>query len=180
MRDVGISSEAPIEEQALKNLDNMQEIVEGEMLIRGSYISPKIQVPEREGAICGGRRACALGSLYLAAGIDPVLDDLGYSDLDNTAPSERYLEFQERPYLGLAYDAMNKAAEAYAFENWPDWAEHTTVMWKPPMGNGWMETVFEQAPIKPHLELPKIMSEIIELARQKIRNGEAVLPPVTA
>src|SRR5688572_27543090 len=50
-------------------LDGVVAISGREMLIHGTYVTSDVVRPDlaREGAICGGRQACLLGSVALAA-----------------------------------------------------------------------------------------------------------------
>lgn len=95
-------------------LDNMVLIVEAEMLIHMDYVTNDVMDPERgrEGAICGGRKACAIGALWLAHGIKPEI--WGVEDDGATLPGihydERYDFMYYRPELRRAYDVLNKAA----------------------------------------------------------------------
>lgn len=113
-------------EKAVKALDNMKEIVKNDMLEQGVYITESVvdQRLAEQGAICGGRKACAIGSLYIGYGIRPDIED-GYAKLpgvDDTRyywtggpnkPSERESFLKTRPGLRLAYDALNDAADKF-------------------------------------------------------------------
>lgn len=104
-------------EKALAALDNMETIVLAEMLVRGEYLELQVSHPERSGAICGGRRACAIGSLYIGAGVRISRYKVGsfsYAQLPGVNESERKSFMRHRPHLRLAYDALNESAEAYA------------------------------------------------------------------
>lgn len=99
-------------------IERMEEIVRNEMLDYGYYVSDEIERPDLAeiGAVCGGRRACAVGSLYLAAGIKPIVreyDDEPIARLPGTDPSERLMFMMTRPALRTAYEALNDAANEY-------------------------------------------------------------------
>lgn len=104
-------------ERALRTLDNMREIVKNDMLTRGEYISQSIQDRElaEKGAVCGGRRACAIGSMLLAHGDKPF--DAGWGPLILEG-SEDVAEYAERrPALKAVLDALNAEAEKFIENN---------------------------------------------------------------
>jgi hypothetical protein len=58
------------QEKALATCDGVIEIAKNEMLVRGNYITGIVDDKlKQQGAICGGRQACLVGSLYLAHGV---------------------------------------------------------------------------------------------------------------
>lgn len=63
--------------EAVAILDRMLEVVDNDMLARVGYVSSTIVRPDlaEQGAVCGGHNACAIGSLYLAAGVQPLKAD---------------------------------------------------------------------------------------------------------
>jgi hypothetical protein len=101
-------------------LDNMEYLVERERLVRGSYIDQEVD-PERSGALCQGHKACAIGSLWLAAGVPvrPLVTALGRTTymLPGTDEWERDEFVEDKPGLKLAYTALNDAAEVFADEH---------------------------------------------------------------
>lgn len=110
--------------QALTALDNMRSIVHNEMLIAGSYIDDEITNEElaAEGAVCGGRKHCAIGSLWVAAGVRYTKTEWPLYgggvrvtlDLPGVTEPEREDFLRHRPALKLAYDCINASAKAYA------------------------------------------------------------------
>ena len=114
-------------EKAVTALDNMKEIVKNDMLEQGVYVTEEV-VNEKlaeQGAICGGHRACAVGSLWIGYGIR-LEGPQGEKELPGTndsraydwqsgrrEPSERQEFLRTRPGLRLAYDALNEAADKY-------------------------------------------------------------------
>lgn len=100
-------------------LDNMVLIVEAEMLIHLDYVTNEVmdQERERKGAICGGRKACAIGALWLAHGIKPEVwgdDDEAMAQLPGITYDERLSFMLDYPELRKAYDALDSAAEEKA------------------------------------------------------------------
>lgn len=61
---------------ALDALDGMRGIVEREMVGTGLYASYEVQDRKllEAGAICGGRRYCAIGSIIVGGGVQPYQD----------------------------------------------------------------------------------------------------------
>src|ERR1044072_1662169 len=56
--------------RAVWTLNRMREIVLNEMLMHGEYSTAVVDERRaEEGAVCGGRRACAVGSLWIAYGV---------------------------------------------------------------------------------------------------------------
>lgn len=92
---------------ALKALDEMTEVINNEMLLHGRYVTEAVECPDlaAAGAACGGRRACAVGALFLGAGVKAK-----GLNLPGAFPHERPGFLAHRPGLRLAYDALNKAA----------------------------------------------------------------------
>lgn len=95
----------PYQHKALDTCDGVIQIAENEMLTRGTYLTSVVRPKmAREGAVCGGRRACLVGSMYLAHG--------GFKDIEEMGMSmdARGREMRNRPGLRLAYRAINEAA----------------------------------------------------------------------
>lgn len=172
-----IDPNATIEQQAIQTLDNMEVIARADMMQRGCYLTEEPVVPERQDSVCGGHRACAYGSLMLGAGCEIgyiTMDAEDYSgftqiggSLPNVAPHLRHKEFEKRPWLGLAYVAMNVASYRYGMhvtngdfdsqlDEGLDW--------------GYMEELFESQIIEED-DLADEMVKIIENARQMILAG---------
>lgn len=105
-------------ERANKVLDGIVEIAKNEMLVFGHYLSEKVVKPElaEEGAICGGRTACLIGSAYLAAGVKPTVqhqDGREYVWLSHVDIGDREPILETRPALNAAINALNTAAEKW-------------------------------------------------------------------
>ena len=108
---------AKTKEMAHKALDGMAQITKREMLIRGEYVSDNVDKKlAEEGAICGGHRACAIGSLYIGYGIP--LTEHNWEDDDNPSyslpgvdPASRKAFTRNRPGLRLAMKALDHVAE---------------------------------------------------------------------
>lgn len=99
--------------QALKALDGMREIVRAEMLIRGEYVEEGISNPARANSLCGGRRHCAVGSLWTGAGVK--LRKKGpFVCLPGVNQHERGDFLLKRHGLRTAYIALNSAAKKFA------------------------------------------------------------------
>lgn len=109
--------------KALKALDGMATIVKAERLERGVYVSDEVVDPRRAGALCQGRNYCAIGSLWVGAGIRPTIGR--WVDLDErprvtvSLPGAALTEkgraefMRRRPGLRVAYQALNAAADDY-------------------------------------------------------------------
>lgn len=102
--------------QAIKALEGMRTIVHHEMLMRGAYVDNEISNPRLKGAICGGRKHCAIGSLWVGAGVKPQILPHGI-DLPGTGSEERDEFLRPRHGLRLAYDKLNEAARGFAKDN---------------------------------------------------------------
>jgi hypothetical protein len=101
-------------DKAIQALDGMREIVRHEMLTTGTYIEEEISNPRlaKSGAICGGHKHCAIGSLWVGAGIKPVKQDDCIFLPGADVPSRRDF-LKHRPGLKLAYNALNEAASDF-------------------------------------------------------------------
>lgn len=129
--------------RALDALTNMATIIKRERLVRGQYITP-----EQDGdttAICTGRRACLIGSLWLGAGVRPKRDYWETIALPGVDPDARASFLRHRPGLRLAYDALNRAAERKLPELSPS-RRRRTLSWhgsNPKLGDSLAEALFE-------------------------------------
>lgn len=104
-------------ERAINALVNMSIIVENEMVASGSYITDVVDTSKTD-AICGGRKACAIGSLWVGYGIEPVIIHRENADVDDVIlpgvdQNERREFFREHPGLGLAYKELNNATDRW-------------------------------------------------------------------
>lgn len=100
--------------KALSALDGMREIVRREMLVVGEYIEPEVSNPRLSNAICGGRKHCAIGSLWAGSGVKAERGEYGLLYLPGSTESERASFLRPRHGLRAAYDALNEAAKAFA------------------------------------------------------------------
>lgn len=98
-----------IKAKAISALDGMREIARAEMLEPGRYIWVEISNPRRVNAICGGHKTCAIGSLWVGAGIKMDSND----ELPGADQSEREAFLAPRHGLRVAYESLNEAAEAF-------------------------------------------------------------------
>src|SRR5436853_7423576 len=106
-------------ERAMRTLDNMRQIVKNDMLVRGENISQTIESRELKeaGAVCGGRKACAIGSMLLAYGDKPRFSEWGsnYVQLEGTEEPSEYAA--NKPALKAVLDALNAEAENFIKNN---------------------------------------------------------------
>lgn len=106
--------------KALGILENMRTIASADMMRRVGYISEDVIDKSRVNAVCRGHQACAVGSLWLAAGVEPQWSPRGPWDsvklpgVDDGEQRERFL--RNRPALRTAYKALNESA-AVAMSN---------------------------------------------------------------
>lgn len=109
-------------------LAGLRGIVEREQLDHAGYVSKEVNRELAEsGALCRGHRACAVGSTWLAAGIEPTAKTLmfGYREhTEFTLPgangyhNDRLAWLATKSYDGLrdAYVALCDAAQEYMDE----------------------------------------------------------------
>jgi hypothetical protein len=144
---------------AHETIERMEQIVVAEMMMHMEYISDEVDEKRREeGAICGGHRACAVGSLWLAHGIRPWLSYDWDSEegrrviygaqLPYVSANERAEIMDRLPQLRIAYDALNQAAmevlEEYAEEHGYESVSQLATDMGASIGyNGAMEAMFE-------------------------------------
>lgn len=115
-------------------LEGVREIGNNEMMTRGNYVSHDVVRPDLadKGAICGGRQACAVGSLFLAAGVPfdiAARVSTGF---------ERHRFMADHPDLRAAYDALNAAAYRYIGDH-----ELSERFGEENSRLGWAEVLFE-------------------------------------
>lgn len=113
--------------KALRVCDGVISIAANEMLVQGTYVTEHVanQELKERGAICGGRKACLVGSMYLSHGDLPTKEEAneryGHSGFwaGIFRPPYRPEYMADRPALKLAYDAFNTAAyEIMLSEPW--------------------------------------------------------------
>lgn len=95
----------------LAALDGMAEIARAEMMRQVGYLEMNVK-PSRKDSICGGHQACAIGSLWLAAGIR-IRRTSGYIELPGASPGARSRFVQNRPVLRHSLAFLNEAAVEY-------------------------------------------------------------------
>ncbi len=110
-------------EKALSALDGMREIVRREMLVQGEYVEQYVSEPKFTNALCGGRKHCAIGSLWVGGGVRYERDDFGDVSLPGVLEGFRDDFLRPRHGLRAAYDALNTAAWAFADRHGLDLAE---------------------------------------------------------
>lgn len=98
--------------KAIAALEGMRQIVRREMVVAGRYVEDDVSNPRLTKAICGGRKHCAIGSLWAGGGIKARVEDWGH-DLPGADQDERDEFLRHRPALRLAYDSLNAAAETF-------------------------------------------------------------------
>lgn len=105
------------ETKAIETLDRMRQIVKNDMLTRGEYVTQKVVDKKlaEEGAVCRGRKACAIGSLWLAYGVELENDWGTHMSLPGTEEPAYYA--RNRPALKAALNALNAEAEAFIEKN---------------------------------------------------------------
>lgn len=150
-----------IRDKALDTLTGMSQIVKNEMLIRGEYVTPvRNRKLADEGAICGGRKACAIGSLWIAAGVKVEPQGALGARLPGIYDSQRPGFLRRRPGLRLAYEALNEAAEEYAVEH------NKVATIKRSHFDSPIEALFESRAAK--IGRPELLS-LINVAKRKVR-----------
>lgn len=137
---------------AIGIIERMQEVVHNDMLIRGDYIDSR-NVDEKmkeSGSICGGHRVCAIGSLWIGAGIKPQNRRAGWYLPHITTRRDA---FDEVPGLELAYTMLNKVS-----------TEHP--LWGGVFENNAMEELFEGTKIPPK----ELLAVVTEQALERLRS----------
>lgn len=185
-----------IRDDAIATLWNMSIIAEADMMMQGIYVDEHVTRPERTKSVCGGHRACAIGSLFLGARIpmvyldnatgrsiskdemekrvvDPHNRNTFWSVMPNTNVSDRKIAFQEYPYLGLAYRALNNVAMQYVARKDPQRLIHFATSTKRPFEGpdaGWAEDLFESNIIDLD-DLGKVFVKLCDEAASNIDMG---------
>lgn len=108
-------------DQALNALDGMYQIVEKEMVVKGHYVTGVVdEALASAGAICNGRKYCAIGSLWAGHGVRAVKDpwaEWGWNLPGVNEGAERDEFLENRHGLRLAYNSLNEAATEWAEKN---------------------------------------------------------------
>lgn len=115
MTTVAYKITEPMKEKVLSTLDGMAEIARAEMMARVGYVTPAVARPRRRGAVCQGHKACAIGSLWLAAGVklQPLYRGTGNLVLPGVSQGERGEFIRTRPVLRHSLHFLNQAASEY-------------------------------------------------------------------
>jgi hypothetical protein len=159
------------ESDPIKILDDMTEIVKNDMLVRGQYVSNKIVDHDlyNSGAICRGRQACAVGSMWLAAGVPVNINWYEEAELPGASIGRAdFLDEEQNSGLRAAYNAMNIVSQCYVN------AHNIDLKMSLLTGNDPMEQLFEHGdqPLGCGQELLNNMLMLIEQAKDLIREGE--------
>jgi hypothetical protein len=159
------------QEKALATCDGVIEIAKNEMLVRGNYITGIVDDKlKQQGAICGGRQACLVGSLYLAHGVPEM-----FGPFFSFSASKRENHMRYRPALRLAYYAINEAAHRRMKVTNPDKLARLTRRYGVP-DEGWGEFFFETfLRSRPNAVVLAEVVQVIRSAKRLIRSG-AVTP----
>lgn len=100
-----------VEAEARKILTSVRALVADHRVIRGVGYVDEGGLPTLKSApLCNGYQACAIGALYLSAGVKPKRDNWSGLFLPGTDNSNRYVARHGSPALKLAYAALNAAA----------------------------------------------------------------------
>ena len=149
----------------------VQEIAHNDMLMRLTYITIDVERPDllEAGAVCGGRRACMVGSFMLAAGEEPdnVRDWLGQRDkfaasIPGAAEARAALNeaalkirFKGMGFYGLTGESARDERKIYA---------------RDPAGHDPMETLFESSSgIVYRSDLPKLVLKVTDGALELLK-----------
>lgn len=161
----------PYQEKALNTLDGVIKIADNEMLIQGDYVTAEIVNPElaKKGAVCGGRKACLVGSTYLAHGVKVWREDGG---LFETWRRDDFM--RTRPALRLAYEALNEAALRLIKREHRDviaeWSYDGIGLSEP--SQGWGEYFFERVlENESHNTIREQVTRVARSAKRLIRSG---------
>lgn len=149
---------------ARRIIRRLQEIAHNDMLIRGMYFSEGLERPDlaEAGAVCGGRRACLVGSFMLAAGAD-------------RHEARRYLGARDEfaalyPGATEAREALNEAALRTRFRQLTGTSvrQARADYRDSPDCDDPMENLFERARV-PDEKLPDLVLEVTECALELLR-----------
>lgn len=154
--------EPDMKQQAVEIIERMEVIIHNEMLFKGEYVSRYIERQDLkdQGAVCGGHRVCAIGSLWMAAGILPTeQEDLGEEVwfLQTAFEGFREEEFIRCPALELAYDTLNGVSR----ERIEDGIDDQLVVINPMVFDSALEELFEHTDIDP-IDLLEVTSAAID------------------
>lgn len=153
---------------AIGIIERMQEVVRNDMLIRGVYLDSEIDLEKKEaGAICGGHRVCAIGSLWVGAGIKPTWDR--FSGWYLPYVTSRYIAFGQIPGLGVAYDTLNAVSVEH-----PMWSSVVTDLEEDDEGGldyNAMEELFEGTKIPPQELLTTVTEQALERLRGRVTSS---------
>ena len=103
--------------KARQILTSVAAMVRDHRLVRGMYVQKGDNLPTLPAApLCNGYEACAIGALYMSAGVKPrmIQDFWGggeYLGLPGVDSTDAYVARSRNAALKVAYAALNAAAE---------------------------------------------------------------------
>jgi hypothetical protein len=155
-----------------KILDGMREIARADMMDTVGYVTSYVDDPSRIHAICRGRKACAVGSAWLAAGVrlqrtrDDVIQGHHYlPGVEQGEPRKKFLS--RRPALRRAFALLNEAAEAYIDRHNID---------RSPIYSDALEALFEsEDPALNGDKRKRAMLNVIASAKRKLKAADGSL-----
>jgi len=156
---------------AIRALYGMRLIINREMLMPNQYVSQRVDDPAAaaSGALCGGRKMCAVGSLWVGGGVKietrPGHGRVVYANIPGTNPEQRkaFLKGDSRKGLRLAYKTMNKACKAYGEAEGLDMADYDA---DDVFCSGGMEVLFER-----HEAPAPVLLRLIDQAVERIERA---------
>lgn len=100
-----------VEAEARAILSSVRAMVADHRVTRGvGYVDEGGLPTLKRAPLCNGFQACAIGALYLSAGVKTKRDSWGSIILPGTDNSHRYVGRHRNRALRLAYAALNEAA----------------------------------------------------------------------
>lgn len=150
-----------MKERVLTTLDGMRAIAKADMMKQSGYITDIVN-RYRTRSICGGRHACAVGSLWLAAGERPRTGRYGSPVLLGVGQGRRGSFLTRKPVLRHALHFLNEAADEYMRAN--------AIRGNPEMWRDSVEALFESHSAKLSGDKRRLaMLAVISAAKRKVR-----------
>jgi hypothetical protein len=144
-------------DKAIGIVERLRSIASNEMLMQGSYLEKEVSRPDlaASGSPCGGRRACMVGSFFLAAKVPFNEISFWTSRRDEIA--------EQRTGMALARETLNEVSFAHPDFPYPEDEQVVQDNYTDPM-----EDLFEAA--DKDVDLHAMMLEVVDKALGRLHN----------
>lgn len=158
-----------VKDEALEILRQMGYLARKDKIKRVGYINEADfgnAEPVKEVPLCNGFNMCAIGSLWISAGVKPRKDKWGDWGLPGADEDTRSSFINRRPPLKLAYIYLNRVAREYMEKEIPEFEPNDCF-------DAEIEALFESdSSDRDKIVNGELLDKLIKRARGRIKNLE--------